>query len=118
MIHGTPREANSLSPVPSAARPSRTARWMLFSFTCHLRLGLRVVQCSPRPHSPVAGISPRKLAPIVEECGRRSTPMVATAHSNRETPAQQARVSHFFHTPSDSYETKPPLSRPGQKKGL
>src|SRR5579863_3537775 len=33
MIQGTPREANSLSPVPSAARPSRTARLMLFSFT-------------------------------------------------------------------------------------
>ena len=32
MIHGTPRDANSLSPVPSAARPSRTARHMLFSF--------------------------------------------------------------------------------------
>ena len=32
MIHGTPRDANSLSPVPSAARPSRTARRMLFSF--------------------------------------------------------------------------------------
>src|SRR5688572_16614862 len=32
MIHGTPREENSLSPVPSAARPSRTARRMLFSF--------------------------------------------------------------------------------------
>src|SRR4030095_1526590 len=36
MIHGTPREANSLSPVPSAARPSRTALRMLFSFTCYL----------------------------------------------------------------------------------
>src|SRR5262249_17126055 len=32
MIQGTPRDANSLSPVPSAARPSRTARRMLFSF--------------------------------------------------------------------------------------
>ena len=32
MIHGTPRDANSLSPVPSAARPSRTARHMLLSF--------------------------------------------------------------------------------------
>src|SRR5437016_1689960 len=32
MIHGTPREANSLSWIPSAARPSRTARRMLFSF--------------------------------------------------------------------------------------
>jgi hypothetical protein len=25
--------------------------------------------------------------------------MEATAHSNRETPVQQARVSHFLHTP-------------------
>src|SRR6185312_295549 len=32
MIHGTPRDVNSLSWVPSAARPSRTARRMLFSF--------------------------------------------------------------------------------------
>src|SRR5215470_15516603 len=40
MIRGTPREANSLSPVPSAARPSRTALRMLFSFTNHLPLGL------------------------------------------------------------------------------
>jgi hypothetical protein len=32
MIHGTPRDANSFSPVPSAARPSRTARHMLLSF--------------------------------------------------------------------------------------
>src|ERR1051326_2278613 len=32
MICGTPRDANSLSPVPSAARPSRTARNMLLSF--------------------------------------------------------------------------------------
>src|SRR3970282_8711 len=32
MIHGMPREANSLMPVPSAARPSRTARRILFSF--------------------------------------------------------------------------------------
>src|SRR6266850_1275841 len=39
MIRGTPRDANSLSPVPSAARPSRTALRMLFSFTCHLPLG-------------------------------------------------------------------------------
>src|SRR6266545_3566319 len=38
MIRGTPREANSLSPVPSAARPSRTALRMLFSFTSHLPL--------------------------------------------------------------------------------
>src|SRR5690348_5763108 len=38
MIHGTPREANSLSPVPSAARPSRTARRMLFSFMTRSRL--------------------------------------------------------------------------------
>ena len=42
MIHGTPREANSLSPVPSAARPSRTALRMLFSFTCHLQLPSRI----------------------------------------------------------------------------
>src|SRR5262245_13894700 len=39
MIRGTPRDANSLSPVPSAARPSRTALRMLFSRTCHLPLG-------------------------------------------------------------------------------
>ena len=32
MIQGTPREANSFSPVPSAARPSRTARRIAFSF--------------------------------------------------------------------------------------
>src|SRR5689334_13142081 len=38
MIHGTPRDANSLSWVPSAARPSRTARRMLFSFMGRLRL--------------------------------------------------------------------------------
>src|SRR5437667_414387 len=38
MILGTPREANSLSPVPSAARPSRTARRMLFSFMARSRL--------------------------------------------------------------------------------
>src|SRR5688572_29010495 len=31
-MRGTPRDANSLSPVPSAARPSRTALRMLFSF--------------------------------------------------------------------------------------
>src|SRR5215510_13586481 len=37
MIHGIPREANSLTPVPSAARPSRTARRMLFSFMSLLR---------------------------------------------------------------------------------
>jgi hypothetical protein len=31
--------------------------------------------------------------------------MVATAHSNRETPAQQARASHFLHTsPHDVVE--------------
>jgi hypothetical protein len=38
MIQGTPRVANSFNPVPSAARPSRTALRMLFSFTCVLRL--------------------------------------------------------------------------------
>src|SRR4051794_210588 len=42
MIQGTPREANSLSPVPNAARPSRTARRMLFSFMARSRLPLFV----------------------------------------------------------------------------
>src|SRR5436309_10143910 len=37
IIQGTPRDANSLSPVPSAARPSRTARRMLFSFMARSR---------------------------------------------------------------------------------
>src|ERR1700716_3236980 len=36
MMCGTPRVANSFNPVPSAARPSRTALRMLFSFTCRL----------------------------------------------------------------------------------
>src|SRR4029450_7550707 len=84
MIHGTPREANSLSPVPSAARPSRTARRMLFSCTCHLQLGLLVVQRCPRTHSPVAVITLGKLSRIVEECVRRSIPMVATAGPKAE----------------------------------
>src|SRR5688572_7155088 len=39
MMCGTPRVANSLSPVPSAARPSRTALRMLFSFTSASRRG-------------------------------------------------------------------------------
>ena len=73
MIHGTPREANSLSPVPSAARPSRTARRMLFSFTCHLQLRWIVGQRGTRPHSPGAVILPSQLYPIVEECVLRST---------------------------------------------
>jgi hypothetical protein len=41
MIHGTTRDANSLSPVPSAARPSRTARHMLLSFMDRTRLPSR-----------------------------------------------------------------------------
>ena len=44
MIHGTPRDANSLSPVPSAGRPSRTARHMLLSFIDRTRLPLQRVQ--------------------------------------------------------------------------
>src|SRR5207344_3160207 len=39
MIHGTPRDANSFSPVPSAARPARTARHMLLSFMAGMIAG-------------------------------------------------------------------------------
>src|SRR5207249_1168149 len=56
-----PRDANSLSPVPSAARPSRTARLMLFSFMGRTRLPsrrgeyqLRLVT-SPHSHSIIFG---------------------------------------------------------------
>src|SRR5712691_10373652 len=73
MIHGTPRDANSLSPVPSAARPSRTALRMLFSFTCHLQWRLIVGKLCIRPHSTVAVITPSKLYRIVEEYVMRST---------------------------------------------
>src|SRR5262245_17463603 len=83
MIHGTPREANSLSPVPSAARPSRTARRMLFSFTCHLQLRRIVGRRGIRPHSPGTVIILSQLYPIVEECVLRSTCLLATAQKNR-----------------------------------
>src|SRR4029450_2309839 len=96
MIHGTPREANSLSPVPSAARPSRTARRMLFSCTCHLQLGLLVGKRCPRTPSSLALITLGKLPRIVEECVRRSTHMLPTAPQSREMPAQQARASHVL----------------------
>src|SRR5689334_5415631 len=90
MIHGTPREANSLSPVPSAARPSRTARRMLFSFTCHPQLRWIVGQRGTRPHSPGAVIIPRQLYPIVEECVLRSTCLLATAQKNRVRAREHA----------------------------
>jgi hypothetical protein len=53
MIHGTPRDPNSLSPVPSAARPSRTARLMLFSFMDRTRLPERPI-AGPLLRSPLA----------------------------------------------------------------
>src|ERR1700728_1032139 len=67
MIQGTPREANSLSPVPSAARPSRTARRMLFSFMTRSELPSHdTVMIGPMPRSatrpdPRWGSSPRGL---------------------------------------------------------
>src|ERR1700741_4283748 len=61
MIRGTPRDANSLRPVPSAARPSRTALRMLFSFTCHLQLRLIVGKLCIRTHSTGAMITSSKL---------------------------------------------------------
>src|SRR5690349_2593628 len=58
MIHGTPRDANSFSPVPRAARPSRTARLMLLSFMDRSRLPLRgtefVTQLVTQVRSPPA----------------------------------------------------------------
>src|SRR6185312_11144801 len=59
MIHGTPRDANSLSWVPNAARPSRTARRMLFSFMGRTRLPWRSTESmlrllTPSSHSVLA----------------------------------------------------------------
>ena len=59
--YGTPRDANSLSPVPSAARPSRTARRMLFSFM-DLRQTRRSTCPTGRCRSP-----PNRRSPA---CGR------------------------------------------------
>src|SRR5271163_3211657 len=59
MIHGTPRDANSLSPVPSAARPSRTARRMLFSFMDRTKLPSRGTESHIRLVTQVQGPSSR-----------------------------------------------------------
>src|SRR6266851_9366457 len=63
MIHGTPRDANSFSPVPSAARPSRTARLMLFSFIDRTRLPSRSTESMLRPVTPSSG---SQSAPVGE----------------------------------------------------
>ena len=62
MIQGTPRDANSLSPVPSAARPSRTARLMLFSFMDRTRLPSLFMRCG-RADVPVPAIGRGTVAP-------------------------------------------------------
>src|SRR5580700_16930 len=84
MIQGTPREANSLSPVPSAARPSRTARHMLLSFMDRgLPLAVDWLKCasgwfgnappSPQPRSWFQGLalggSPEGQRPLVGSRG-------------------------------------------------
>jgi len=59
MIYGTPRDANSLSPVPSAARPSCTARRMLFSFMDRTKLPSRGAEFHIRLVTQVQGPSSR-----------------------------------------------------------
>src|SRR5579862_8950247 len=77
MIHGTPREANSLSPEPSAARPSRTARLMLLSFMARSRLPSYVIISATMQRSerwaqlPVAESRGYSPAPIAADSGRR-----------------------------------------------
>src|SRR5215469_766382 len=76
MIQGTPREANSLSPVPSAARPSRTARLMLFSFMARYsaaanifsssaadRIGTPSIDFDGCPSTPTSGL-PNQCHPV------------------------------------------------------
>src|SRR5262245_42586425 len=85
MIHGIPREANSLRPVPNAARPSRTARRMLFSFMGrskfvpndeHFNIGSgfadRTQSFRPRHHRRDTGLA---LRPAWRPCSGTSAPL-------------------------------------------
>src|SRR6201993_4031814 len=90
MIQGTPRDANSLSPVPSAARPSRTARLMLFSFMARSRfrsgtLALPLVdflQCSSHERCLVVlgqafGVAERRHTLLIGQHADRPRPVGA-----------------------------------------
>ena len=117
MIHGTPRDANSLSPVPSAARPARTARHMLLSFMDRTRLPSRSMDSLLRLVTPSSdsedtailcqqsrfAIDPRWLAyQIAQLCDDNSLVIDDTTHDRIFPYLRLSRPGSYFHNPGSA----------------